>query len=219
MTSNQSVIFAHQRIGPHPQDILSTIVGNLLGDGWFEKRTHISCRLHIHMSHRNQEYLHWLHAFYVQRGYASPRMPKLHKQIGKHGKVYFSLKFRTWSYTSFHWLYEKFYPYGLHRLETPGTRKKRVPADIQSLLTPQALAIWVMGDGSSTGPGLVLRTDSFCLQDIQVLQDACETNFHCRPSVQQRKKGFRLYFSKQQKPCIRAYIQPWMHQSLMYKIV
>ena len=214
-----SKIFACQRIGPHHKNILNVMVGNLLGDGWFEKRNTTSCRLHIHMSHRNQEYLHWLHQFYASHGYASAHIPKMKKQIGKHGKIYFSLKFRTWSYTNLNWLYDSFYTCHFYIPGKLKTFRKRIPPTIQYLLTPQALAVWLMNDGSSAGPGLVLSTECFSKEDIVLLQDACEKNFFCRPSIQQKKTGFRLYFSKKQKPRIQKIVKEFMHSSMLHKIL
>lgn len=44
------------RIGPHNKDIISVIIGNLLGDGHGEKRVG-STRFTIHMGSPNVEYL------------------------------------------------------------------------------------------------------------------------------------------------------------------
>ena len=56
-------IAAKERIGPHQEKVISTFVGNLLGDGYMEKRSNAT-RMHIHMSSRNVEYINWLHIFF-----------------------------------------------------------------------------------------------------------------------------------------------------------
>ena len=99
---------AKNRIGPHNEDILSVIVGNLLGDGWAENRAG-NTRLHIHSATRNVEYLMWLHKFYADRGYCSHKLPELKRNIGSKNKVYFSYKFRTWTYSNWNWIYDHFY--------------------------------------------------------------------------------------------------------------
>ena len=56
-------ILAKQRIGPHQEEVVSTLVGSLLGDGYAEKRSNVT-RIHIHMSSRNVSYIHFLHRFF-----------------------------------------------------------------------------------------------------------------------------------------------------------
>ena len=201
-------IKAIQRIGPHNQDILSAFVGNLLGDGWAEKR-YGAIRMHIHMSHRNQQYVYWLHAFYASRNYCSSAFPKKKIQIGKKSKAYISIKFRTWSFTSLCWLYDAFYAAG----------KKKIPSNIACLLTPMAFAFWVMDDGAKA-EGLRLHTEGYTYEDILRLQHACEQNFHVRPTIQKRKNMYwMLYFTKAQKKILGPIIAPYMHPSMMYKIL
>ena len=64
-------IAAKQRIGLYQQQVICTLVGNLLGDGYMEKRNNAT-RMHIHMSSRNVEYINWLHIFFSEKGYCSP---------------------------------------------------------------------------------------------------------------------------------------------------
>ena len=128
-----------QRIGPHQEQVISTLVGNLLGDGYMEKRNNAT-RMHIHMSSRNVEYINWLHIFFNEKGYCSTNKLKLTKQIGKNNKIYFSCKFRTFSFSSFNFLHDCFYV----------EKKKKVPQDIYNLLSPRAFAIMIMDDGDKS---------------------------------------------------------------------
>lgn len=41
--------------------------------------------------------------------------------------------------------------------------KKRVPLDLYNLLTYEALAHWIMGDGTKVKNGLTLQTQSFTI--------------------------------------------------------
>jgi LAGLIDADG DNA endonuclease family len=51
----------------------------------------------------------WLHKNIYNLGYCSENKPKLLTQIGKENKKYYSIKFRTWSYSSFNYIYDEFY--------------------------------------------------------------------------------------------------------------
>lgn len=180
-----SSIYAEKRIGAHNEDVISVLVGSLLGDGYGEKRGK-SSRFHIHMSSKNMEYVAWLHKFFSERGYCSPNKPATKKQIGRFNQVYYSVKFRTFSFCSLNYLYQLFYPHG----------KKSVPANIESLLTEKALAVWIMDDGGRGGNGLKISTESFSYQDNLRLQEACRNRFHLQPTIQRHGDKFLLYFKK-----------------------
>ena len=209
-----------QRIGPHNQDVVSTLVGNLLGDGWAEKRGG-STRFHLHMGSRNVDYLSWLHKFYAQRGYCSAEKPKQKQQIGKSGKIYFSYKWRTWSFCSFNWLHELFY---VHCPET-NRLSKRVPPNIEKLLTPRALAIWIMDDGGATSSGVGLATHGFPVEDVCLLQAALKTNFNILTKLHRKRKNatksqfqWVIFFPKSQCPELARVVKPFMVASMYYKL-
>lgn len=200
-----------QRIGPHNEEVLSTLVGNLLGDCWGEKRSG-SSRFHLHMSSRNVEYLFWLHQFYSRHGYCSPEKPKLIKQIGKKGKIYFSYKIRTWSFSSLNWLYDLFYV-----SESTGI-VKRIPPTIENFLTLRVLAIWIMDDGGASSAGIRLATQGFREQDLKILQQALASKFGLLTSLQKSESNFALYLSKHSCNSLLALVDPYMHESMRYKL-
>ena len=70
-------IYSYQRIGPHDKDVLSILVGNLLGDGNAEKRKN-STNFHIRIISRSVEYASWMHKFFTLKGikgYSSAMKP------------------------------------------------------------------------------------------------------------------------------------------------
>ena len=200
--------FPLNKIGPHNEDVISTLVGSLLGDGWGEKRSG-SSRFQIHMSTKNMGYAFFLHKFFNDRQYSSANPPKRKKQTGKLGKVYYSVRFRTYSYTSLNWLQEAFYPGGL---------SKRVPQNIASLLTPRALAIWFINDGGASGAGCRIATHSFPQEDVRLLRDTLYKlyGFHC--TIQPQGERWTIYFIKREKSLLSQLIKPFMVPSMYYKL-
>ena len=184
-----SRIYSNTRIGPHNIDVISVLVGGLLGDCHAEKRNN-STRFTIHASSRNVEYIYSLHKFFYKNGYCSPEKPGTQKQIGKNNKVYFSIKFRTFSFTSLNFLHDIFYN---------ENKEKIVPSEIHKLLNRQAFAIWFMDDGGRSGSGLKLSTDSFTYNDVVYLQKAIHQNFKIVPTIQNHKQTHVLYFKKENK--------------------
>ena len=101
-------------------------------------------------------------------GYCSSKAPtKITHYNNQLDKTYYSYRIITYSFTSLNWLYDLFYV----------NKVKVVPANIADLLTPVALAYWLMDDGSKTNSGgLVLCTQGFTDAEVQLLCDALYTN-------------------------------------------
>lgn len=206
--SKTGKVGAKQRIGPHEEEVLSTLVGSLLGDGYAEKRSNAT-RIHIHMSSRNVAYIHFLHRFFSEKGYCSNQKPKLSKQIKKQNKVYFSCRFRTFSYSSLNYLYDLFYT---------KQGKKRVPLEIYNFLSPKALAIWIMDDGGKSKAGIKISTESFCLEGVSRLQKAIFEKYGIHCTIQRHKKKYLLYFPKSSLKTLSEVVKPFMIPDMYYKL-
>jgi hypothetical protein len=93
---------AKNRIGPHDKDILSLIIGLLLGDGHCNKRIIEGCRICIRQSSIHKEYLFWLYAFFFIRGYCSNLKPRLYtRKLKNYSNVYTGYEFNTYTFRSF----------------------------------------------------------------------------------------------------------------------
>lgn len=204
---------AGKRIGPHNQDVISVLVGNLLGDGYAEKRSN-STRFHIHLSSKNAEYVFWLHKFFAERGYCSATVPSTKKQIGKKNQVYFSVKFTTFSFKSLNWLHDSFY---VEKCFSAKKTKKVVPTNIPTLLTKKALAVWIMDDRGKGGDGLKISTEGFSHRDNKLLQKALIKNFKLFPSIQRHAENHLLYFKKSDVSTLFALIKPHLLACMYYK--
>lgn len=65
-----------------------------------------------------------------------------------------------------------------------------VPANIGELLTPRALAYFIMDDGGKGPYGeMNLHTRSFTLEDVQLLQQALADNFKLRTRLIEKTPG------------------------------
>lgn len=122
---------ADKRIGPHNRDIISFLVGSLLGDGYAERMSSGGVRFTFRQSAIRKEYLFWLHNFLNTRGYCSNNLPVYYTQITG-DKLLGYYRFGTYRFTSLLWLYKLFYTHN---------KRKVIPANIADLLTPLSLAI------------------------------------------------------------------------------
>lgn len=195
------------RIGPHPEKIISIIFGSLLGDGYAEKKNGTS--ICFHMSNKNISYLYWLNKIIYEQGYGKLYKGKINKQIGKKGKIYYSIKSRTYNFTSFNWIHDLFYY----------KNKKRIPICIQNYLTPLALAIWIMDDGSKYGSGLRISTNNFLLNEIEILKRTIKLNFNIECNiVKQYENQYILTFPAKEMKKLVDIIKPHMCESMNYKL-
>jgi ubiquinol-cytochrome c reductase cytochrome b subunit len=91
---------ATQRIGPHSLNILSVLIGSLLGDSSAEKHGE-GTRFCFQQEHSNNAYLLWLHRQVADLGYCNIVTPNILTRLGKGGKVRQLSRFKTFTYASF----------------------------------------------------------------------------------------------------------------------
>lgn len=207
-TSYTLTMFAKKRIKCHHHDVISILVGNLLGNGHAEKRKNAT-RFHFHMSSKNAEYIFWLYSFFMEKGYCSTVKPKVKKQIHKNNTVYYSIKFRTFSFSSFNYLYDAFYTV---------EKTKTVPLYIFNLLTEKAFSIWFMDDGGKSGSGVKISTENFTYSEVCLLQKAIFEKFSLQPTIQHHKDKYILYFPKSDMFRFSSIVKPHMLDCMLYKL-
>jgi hypothetical protein len=124
------------------------------------------------------------------------------------GQTYKSLNFWTKSLPMLTELYHLFY----------FNKVKRVPSDL-SLLTPLALAHWIMQDGSrGTCRGLYICTDSFSFTDVQRLSNYLTETYNIRCSIHKAGSKHRIYILAKSVQTVRDLVLVHMHSSMLYKL-
>lgn len=92
---------AINRIGPHNIDIISTIFGLLLGDGYASNRSGEGVRISIKQSEVHKEYLVFLYKFFYERGYSTNLEPRKYtRSIKGIDKLYYGYEFNTYTFRS-----------------------------------------------------------------------------------------------------------------------
>ena len=132
-----------------PVHLHSVILGVLLSDGWLYKNK--TGKTLLALKQTNFEYL-WL--VYGKLFHYCRSLPKPVK-TNINGKIFSSVVFATRVYPCFNEWYNMFYREGT----------KVVPLDLYNMLTYEALAHWIMGDGTKSNKGLTLQTQSFTIKE------------------------------------------------------
>lgn len=206
-----SRIKANLRIGPHNFETLSIIYGTLLGDSYAEQRKNGNgTRISFYQEANHAEYLIWLHRKLAFQGYCNPTVPKIQKRLSKGGKLRNIIRFHTFTFSSFNFIQEDWYLNGV----------KRVPLNIEEYLTPLALAIWIMDDGSRVGSGLKLSTNSFTFEDTTRLALLLNQLYGLKSSVQSagHLNQYIIYIWSESMNKLRLLVKPYMVSSMLYKL-
>lgn len=207
-----SNIRAINRIGPHNEDVLSVIIGSILGDAYSNKRSGEGVRICYRQSIIHKEYLFWLYKFLYDRGYTSNLKPRQYTRIlqSKEGKVYYGFEFNTFTFRSFGWIHNMFYKNGT----------KVIPLNISEYLTPLALAVWVMDDGDWVNSGVRIATNSFKLKEVELLNDVLKSKYNLDTTIQKIwiKDQYSIYIKKQSIPNLRNIVGPFIPYSMLHKL-
>ena len=206
-------IKAINRIGPHNEDVISVIIGSLLGDSYANRRHIDGVRICYRQSEQHKEYLLWLYGFFYSRGYCSNLKPRQFTRKLKHNgvtKTFSGYEFNTYSFRNFNWLHKMFYKKGM----------KTVNVNIEKYLTPLALAIWIMDDGMLAKPGVRIASNSFNLKEIELLVKILNDKFNLHCTIQYLKSinKYSIYIKALSIPHLIKIILPYTHKSMYYKL-
>ena len=205
-------VHSHKRIGPHNYNILSILIGSLLGDGHMEKYGDGS-RFVFYQAKINGEYLLWLHKTISELGYAKTEIPKISIRKGlSEGEFSYYFRFRTFTYSSFNWIYDAFYP---------GGNRKIIPQLIESYLSPLVLAIWMMDDGTSfKNKGFKFSTNSFTLNEVQFLCSVLKSKYNLNTAIHKtgQVNQYNIFIPKSSLDDLIKIVKPHFHPTMFYKI-
>jgi len=95
-------------------------------------------------------------------------------------------------------------------------KRKRSQKNIKELLTPRALAIWLMDDGGISGKGIKISTKNFSYEDILLLQSALKERYSLISTIQCHKEKHIIYFP--QKPLLSKIVKDYMIPCMYYKL-
>lgn len=205
-------VLSTKRIGPHNYDILCILIGSLLGDGSMEKDGN-GARFAFYQEKTHGEYLLWLHRIISNLGYCKQEIPIIKTRKRINGEIRYYFRFRTFTFSSFNWIYEEFYPKSLGR--------KVIPKILDQYLSPMALAIWIMDDGTLfKNKGLKFFTNSFTLKEIQYLSILLKNKYSINSSIHKLTavNQYNLYIPKSFLNNLIKIVKPHFHPSMYYKL-
>nr|YP_009663703.1 hypothetical protein [Dactylella tenuis]QCW06841.1 hypothetical protein [Dactylella tenuis] len=199
-------------VGPLSPNIVSIIFGSLLGNADAKQnKIDNGTRITFFQEGIVVKYLLWLHNQLATAGYCNSDSPKITTKLGKHGKVVKIVRFSSWTFRGFNWIYDLWYI----------NDKKRVPQFIQEYLTPLALAVWIMDNGYKSHGGLKLLTYSFSYLDCKLLAQTLHSKFKLRTIIKSIGKSnkYLIYINKESMPYLNNVLCKYIIPSMRYKIL
>ncbi len=194
-----------------PQELKDILVGLLLGDLYMQKLSKftLSVRLMIHQGLVHIDYFMHLYELFKIYGAMSPKIsnPAPDKRTGK---IYKTIRFVTYSLPCFAPLFELFYVDG----------KKVIPNNIAELLTPLGLAYWICDDGSFCNRYRVvlLHTQGFSLEGVELLVKVLTDKFHLKCTVNKSRNAFVIRISPKSLSDLQSLLKDIMPSMMLYKI-
>ena len=195
LRNGDQVIAEDNTVGSLSDEQRSLIVGTLLGDG--AMRCKANALIEINHSAEQREYVDWK---YQQLAALVSTPPKLRN--GNGGRV--AYRFTTRSLPELTPFYRAFYREG---------RKVVPPLE----LTPLAMAVWFMDDGSKSYRALYLNTQQFDLDDQERLLGLLKDQWDIRATLNRDKTYHRIRIAVGSVPQFRAIVEPHVLQRLRYK--
>lgn len=97
---------------------------------------------------------------------------------------------------------------------------KIIPKNIKEYLTPFALAIWFMDDGSRINNTVRIATNNFTYVEIQFLCDVLYEKFNIKATVNKngKDKGYIIYIKRESYLIFYNLIKPYILPSMLYKL-
>jgi cytochrome c oxidase subunit 1 len=206
----------HASLNVNTNELREIVFGSLLGDAKLEIPPRgINARFGFTQSESHSEYFYSFYNIFSSLSLCSVP-PRTYSYLDvRSGNTYTSLTFSTIAFPLFTEFYNYFYQDSI----------KVVPFNLIELLSPLALAHWIMQDGSlGTSGGLYLCTDAFKSEDVVKLAAYLTSKYKLdctTPKAPGRlgKLGHkRIYIKKSSVSLVKALVLPYMHFSMLYKL-
>lgn len=185
------------------------VIGGLLGDASITKSSPTSnARMRFAQSEKQWDYLMWKYEHLRQFVKTPPRSDRQKRGFCKGKKNARRMAyFNTISHSVFADIYNLFY------YKQP--KKKRVPLNIQELLTEQAAAVWLMDDGSCCQQ-ISFATYGFAEKGINRLSEALDARGYTSRVVN-KKKGMIIRLSSEASRQFTVAIRAFLPECMEYK--
>ena len=95
--------------------------------------------------------------------------------------------------------------------------KKIVPLDLYNMLDYEALAYWIMCDGTKVGTGITLQTQSFTVKECVFIISILIHKFDLKCNIYMQRNQPTIYINSKSIKKIKHNLLPYFPISMRYK--
>ncbi len=183
------------------------LIGLVLGDGHLETQNGRTYRLKVEHSIKQKDYTDWLYQNF-REWVNQPPKPRVK---GSFGKSITSYGFTTYTTGFLRFYAQQFY----------AGKKKIIPVRIEKLLTPQALAIWFMDDGSWKSDHhktYIIHSLGYSKNELVLVAKTLNKKFGINAGIHRQYDKWRIYIYSDSAEKFRKLVEPYMIPSMRYKL-
>lgn len=185
------------------------LYGLILGDIHAERRNvNSNTRIQFKQSIKNKAYIDHLYSLFQNYCGSEPKINSSFDSRPNKNKIYSSIKFWSLSLPCFNKFRTMFY-------NSEGI--KILPLNIADLLTARSLAYWIMDDGYKLKNGFYLCTESFSLNENEILKNLFKVKFNLDCGIHKHTNGYRLYIFSSSKDQLLKLVKPYLIKHFYYK--
>lgn len=178
---------------------IEIINGALLGDGYAEKRGH-KTRIRFRQGIDHEGYISYLLAELkdLTKG-------KISEHWGRVPCYYFSTK----SMSELNIFRDLFYD----------GRRRIIPKDFESRITPLSMAIWIMDDGHRSRGNMVLNTHRYSKRDQERVLSVLKSKYEIDGTINRDRNKYRILISANStREILIPMVKGHIHDDFKYKI-
>ena len=182
------------------------LTGMLLGDAHLERRASGTVRLKVEHGVQQNDYATWKYQRFQQWVLTPPQRKSKRHTLGSISE---NVWFNTIAHPQFCEWYALFYEEG----------RKAIPKNLT--LTPLALAVWFMDDGSRKSRecrGLYLNVQCFTQAEVERLQVCLKRDFQINTTTRLQSDGLQIYIPSGEVSQFAMVVDDHMIASMRYKL-
>lgn len=217
-----SIVLSKEQLSKYliPSSVWEVITGELLGDGHISydpiNSPQINARLEFTFAAKILHYVNYL-KFNVLAPICTSSSPTSWSNPNLDSKEPTQYWFSTKRLPSITNLYFSWYK------EIDGKFIKILPFNIEELLTPVALAHWIMGDGYFADGCVKICTDNFTKEEVLRLIEILHVKYGIKASINQRTNPggiikWRIRISKLSMDKLISLVRPYFIPEMVYKL-
>ena len=191
-------------------DLHHIIIGLMLGDLHAERiNEKRNTRLQFKQSIVNKDYIDHLYSLFKEYCGSEPKITtSKDNRVGKN-ELNISIKFWTLSVPCFNKFRDLYY-------NESGT--KFIPANLEEIITARSLAYWAMDDGYKSTNGFYFCTESFSIEENEILANILFSKFNLNCGIHKTTNGSRLYIKADSKNKLIELVKPYIVPVFNYKL-